>query len=52
MYARVLVAVAIAATGLSLAGCARIESSLEPEPIVVTQEATAARAGVRPVAAR
>lgn len=48
MQLRVLIVIAVVAS-ISLTGCARIEESLKPEPIVVTEEATAAVAAA-PVA--
>lgn len=44
MHQRVLTAIVIVAAALSLVGCQRIETALEPEPVIVTEEATAAAA--------
>lgn len=44
MHVRVLMAVGLAAAAFSLTGCQSVERSLAPEPVVVTQEATAAAA--------
>lgn len=42
MHLRLIIAAAVMLSSAALAGCARINEALEPEPIVVTQEATAA----------